>query len=355
VSTTKAHEKWPRYAVEIDEEGYPVFDGLRVDDEKLLRELLGGVRRRDSSLPNSALVTSCDGEECWIDAFAAPWVARSTEKRPDGRWDWILPSGLRKAVGLGDIEVDEWNRLHAWVGPESVPALLSRPAQAAFLQSLEKPENFRPRPFRSAREAVGSEDFWREAYQKGLDGWELGRVSPVLEALGAKVSAEIGGNEAVLVPGAGRGHEARWAELRGWKVTALDFAPEAAEGFRAFYPESKLEYVRDDAFAYLAAREDGFGAIVEHAFFCALDPARRAEWIAAAHRALKPGGLYLGVFYLKSAPGGPPFGLSGWELRELVKERFEIVSWERAFRREVAGDTGPNRRGNELFAAFRRV
>lgn len=345
---------WPRYAVQIDEEGYPVFDGLRVDDEKLLREILGNIHRRDPTLPASAFQTTCDGEACWIDAFDAPWVARTVEKRLDGAWDWILPGGLRYAVRVEDLEVDNWNRLHAWIGPERVPAILSRAAQASFLHNVDGPDRLAPRAFRLADASVSGADFWSEAYQNGKDGWELGKVSLLLEARGGVVKAFLHEGDPVLVPGAGRGHEAAWAATQGWRTTALDFAPEAEAGFRRAYPQTQLDYLLGDAFLHMRSAPDRYAGVLEYTIFCALDPARRAEWLTAVHYALRPGGIYFGVFYLKAAPGGPPFGLTAWELRELTKLGFEILAWERVFERALAEAAGSSRAGQELFVILRK-
>jgi len=345
---------WPRYSVQIDEEGYPHFDGLRVNDGPLLKTLLDGIRRRNPALPASALVTTCEDEVCWVDAFDAPWVARAVEKRADGGWDWIMPGEVRRAVDVNRLEVDAWHRIHAWIGDEKIPAVLSRAAQAAFLHSVENLKSLALRPFRAAREPVNGASFWSEAYRTKQDGWELGRPTALLEAHVAIIKTLLPAGDVVWVPGAGRGHEVHWAEQQGWRVTGLDFAPEAERGFREIYPASRAAYLTDDAFATLAKAPGTVAGVLEHTFFCALDPERRKAWLESVWQALKPGGIYFGVFYLKAAPGGPPFGLTGWELREQTKDHFDILAWERAFERPVAEPAGSSRAGQELFAILRK-
>ena len=48
--------------------------------------------------------------------------------------------------------------------------------------------------------------------------------------------------------------------------------------------------------------------IVEHTCFCAIDPARRADYIDTVGSLLAPGGWLLGLFWCHGNPGGPPWG-----------------------------------------------
>ena len=67
----------PRYTIEIDEEGFPIFSGYRVDDPELLHSLFQNLKRADPTDLRSSLVTYCDNELCFVDAFSAPLVAQS--------------------------------------------------------------------------------------------------------------------------------------------------------------------------------------------------------------------------------------------------------------------------------------
>ena len=81
----------------------------------------------------------------------------------------------------------------------------------------------------------------------------------------------------------------------------------------------------------------------EHTCFCAIEPARRAEYVRAVAGALRPGGKLLAIFYLRPwsggepppPGGGPPFGTSPRELDQLFAGSFHLWGeWvpTRAFR-----------------------
>jgi hypothetical protein len=336
----------PRYMLQIDEEGFPQFDGLRVDDESFVRGLLENLRRREPGVIGSPLVTRCEGEEVGVDAFDAPLVAQSVEDIDDQGSTWVFPGAIRHQVKHADLEVDEWHRLHAWIGAELLPAVLSRKAQAAFLHGAPV-ATLAPRPFRQPApdRTVNGVDFWEACYREGRDGWDMRGPNPILLAKKAELRALAGSR--LVVPGAGRGHDVAFLESQGAHVTAIDFAEEAGREFHRLYPASRAEFVRDDAFAYLRGAGGSFDSVFEHTIYCAIDPARRREYLEAVHAALRPGGAYFGIFLLRAGPGGPPFGTTQWELRELTRDLFTLEAWE------LSRDSQAARWGLELWAVLR--
>ena len=150
----------------------------------------------------------------------------------------------------------------------------------------------------------------------------------------------------VLVPGAGRGHEARALAKLGFRVTAVDFAEEAVKAMRKAGPP--VEAVQADLFDLPRTYPGRFDALFEHTCFCAIDPARRAEYAEVAWQVLKPSGLALGVFYHHGREGGPPFDVGEEEIRRLFARRFELT------RLTVAKDSFPEREGKEMEFVFRR-
>ena len=79
-----------------------------------------------------------------------------------------------------------------------------------------------------------------------------------------------------------------------------------------------------------------------------MDPLLRADYVKRVHEALAPGGLFFGVFFLRTSPGGPPFGMTQWELRETTKDLFEPRAWK------VSMASVPARKGQELWAILRK-
>ncbi len=63
---------------------------------------------------------------------------------------------------------------------------------------------------------------WETDYEHGTDGWDLGGSAPVFERLVSSGRLQPG---RMIVPGAGRGHDAREFSRHGFQVTAVDFAP----------------------------------------------------------------------------------------------------------------------------------
>ena len=68
--------------------------------------------------------------------------------------------------------------------------------------------------------------------------------------------------------------------------------------------------------------------IIEQTFFCALNPALRKDYVDRMYELLKPGGKLVGVLFNRSFEGGPPFGGSKEEYKELFDEKFVIKKME---------------------------
>ena len=60
--------------------------------------------------------------------------------------------------------------------------------------------------------------------------------------------------------------------------------------------------------------------------FCAIQPAERELYVAAARRWLKPGGNYLAVNYFIPDTDGPPFGTTREEIIKRISPGFELKS-----------------------------
>jgi SAM-dependent methyltransferase len=343
--------KLPRYTLQIDEDGYPQFNGLRVDDEPLLKELLGKIRRWDPQDLRSTLVTQCDGELCFLDAFSMPLVAQSVEDISPSSSLWIFPGGRREKVSHDDLRQDGWGRLHTWIGADKIGATMRAKAQASLLNQLSPTllSSLSVAPLWKAEAAVQGEEFWEQCYLEKKDGWEMGGPTPVLTLHFTEVKKKFSEGSEILVPGCGRGHDAAFLAGEKLRVTALDFSEEALKASRDKYGSVKgLSFEKADVFSYLKKNPQRFDGIFEHTLFCAIDPEERQKFIHATAQALRPSGYWFGVFFMRSSPGGPPFGLTQWELRERVQADFEIFDWK------ISPASATPRKNQELWAVFRR-
>jgi SAM-dependent methyltransferase len=108
------------------------------------------------------------------------------------------------------------------------------------------------------------------------------------------------------------------------------------------------QFVQADIFKLPARYSGTFDLVVEHAFFCAINPERRGDYVRLVHHLLRPGGELVGLFLAHGRAGGPPFSTSQEEIEELFAPLFDIR------RLEPAADSVPSRAGQELFALMTR-
>lgn len=187
--------------------------------------------------------------------------------------------------------------------------------------------------------------FWDPLFAADLGGWELGRASPPLADWFQ--GEDLTGLRA-LVPGCGRGHEARLLAGLGARVDAIDLAPTAiAQAIEATAPGLAIDFQVRDLFAL--PRVPTYDLVVEHTCFCAIDPARREEYVEVCADVLRPGGELVGVFYAHGRPGGPPFTTSADEVRARFGRRFEVLALAPALGSTLV------RHGHELFGRLRRA
>jgi methyl halide transferase len=196
--------------------------------------------------------------------------------------------------------------------------------------------------------------FWRAKYAKPTQGWELGRAAPPLERWFAAHPTTATGKRALVV-GCGRGHEARLLAAAGARVVAIDFAPEAIAEARALAERElgaaereRLEFRQRDLFA-LRADPERYQLAVEHCCFCAIDPARRDQYVDVVADVLADGGELVALLRTHCANAeGPPFAVAAGEVERLFARRFAIVATS------VPADSIESRRGTELFAHMKR-
>lgn len=195
---------------------------------------------------------------------------------------------------------------------------------------------------------VSDAERWEGRYHSGGDGWELWRPAPPLQRYLEEHPLTL--PLRALVVGAGRGHEARLLARLGADVTALDFAATAvAECQRLAQAEGLTMTVQQaDLFDLAGSDADAYDLLLEHTCFCAIDPARRDEYVATVAALLRPGGRLLGLFYCHGDPGGPPYGATPAEIDARFAPRFTTLH------REVPRDSVATRASQELLVLYQR-
>jgi SAM-dependent methyltransferase len=168
---------------------------------------------------------------------------------------------------------------------------------------------------------------WDARYAEGTDRWTLPGAPPVLERLIASYVE----SHRVLVPGAGRGHDAfAWARA-GHRVVALDFAPLAAAAMRERSREQGvLVDVREvDVTTPPVDLRGDVDLVWEQTCLCALPPEQRRPYLAAMATILRPSGSMVALLWNHGNEGGPPYDMPPVLVEQLVAGLFTIHRRER--------------------------
>lgn len=189
---------------------------------------------------------------------------------------------------------------------------------------------------------------WEQRYQGGTPRWDLGQPAPAFAALLNAADAPQPGCAIAL--GAGRGHDALFFAQRGFEITAVDFAPSAIQALReqAQAQQLSLDLLQKDIFDLTPDLAGQFDYAIEHTCFCAIDPSLRPAYVALVAELLVPDGELLAVFFTHQRSGGPPFGTTPAEVRQLFEPHFDIMTLE------PVADSVPARQGEEHFGRLRK-
>lgn len=185
--------------------------------------------------------------------------------------------------------------------------------------------------------------YWNQRYIQGETGWDVGEISAPLKEYFNQLDNKT---LHILVPGCGNGYEAVWLYSNGFRaVTLLDYSDQVLESFQVKHPDFPVAQIYcEDFFGH----EGSYDLIIEQTFFCAIEPARRKEYVLKMADLLAPGGKLAGVLFNRSFEGGPPFGGSEEEYRMLFGDLFEVITMEPCY-----NSIAP-RAGNELFVIMQK-
>ena len=171
--------------------------------------------------------------------------------------------------------------------------------------------------------------YWNDRYLQGQTGWDIRQVSPPLQAYFDQLTAK---DLSILIPGCGNSYEAEYLLKQGFTdITLLDISPALVESLRKKFqpPSPALHLITADFFDH----DGSYDLIIEQTFFCALDPAKRPDYVEKTFSLLRPGGRLAGLLFDRDFPGGPsdspkanhpPYGGHKEEYQKLLEKRFRV-------------------------------
>lgn len=170
-----------------------------------------------------------------------------------------------------------------------------------------------------------SREDWERHYDEDDLRWDLNEAAPPLVHLWKKKNFSPC---KAIVPGCGAGHEVLFLAKKGFNVTAVDFSHGAIKLIKSTFKKNNClgEVLHQDFFELDYKYNESFGLMLEHTFFCAINPNMRQEYVKTAKRILKPGGYLIGLFYETNEDGGPPFNTKKEDIEKYFSSSFKIES-----------------------------
>lgn len=334
--------------IQISEEGLLEVGGVPLQDKDFGLHFLDSLHMK-----NHVCWGKNKDEEILVESRALPLVVQSVKKE-DGDLVFTFNYNFQEKFNLetSPLFMDDWSRIRGF-SQKGVPFVFSKVAQESFLKdcvesfdyntfsfsgkSYEMDEWYREKP------ATVEKTFWSQRYGAQETPWDLGKPHPALDYVVPRLKIA---KSKVIVPGCGKGHDAIRLAQMGHVVTGVDLSEEAV----AFAKDqrSSAQFIAGDVFEYSKSQIESCDLVFEHTFFCALSPEERGRIVKTWKRLLRPGGYLMGVLMVSLKQEGPPFGITEWEVVELLEKDFKIDYWGRLRGNETA------RPGKELFVYAQR-
>ena len=176
------------------------------------------------------------------------------------------------------------------------------------------------------QQSVNKKTFWEERYQTNKTPWDIGEPAPAFVKYFDKKDIS---NKKIAVLGCGKGHDAFYlANLKESRVHGFDFSESAVNFCNETKEKNNLKnisFYKADFFDLTKDKKwnNCFDYVIEHTSLCAIDPSRRKEYVDLIKYLLKPNGKLISLFFIRPKElGGPPFGSTEEEIRELLKSGF---------------------------------
>lgn len=186
-------------------------------------------------------------------------------------------------------------------------------------------------------------DYWENRYANNTNRWDLGAVSPPIQAYIDQLEHK---DLRILIPGGGNAYEAEYLWKSGFRhVYVVDIAPSPLANIQKRLPDFPKDQL---VLANFFELNQEFDLIIEQTFFCALKPTLRNDYVQQMKSLLATQGKLVGLLF--DAPlyeDHPPFGGNTSEYTALFSNDFKLHTLAPAYNSEAS------RMGRELFINFR--
>lgn len=165
--------------------------------------------------------------------------------------------------------------------------------------------------------------YWEAQYEAKNTGWDLGQVSPPIQAYVDTVADK---KSRILIPGCGNSYEAEYLLEQGFSnITVIDIAPTPVTVLKEkFKNNPNIQIVLGDFFEH----QGKYDLIIEQTFFCALPPTMRQKYVWKMHQLLAEEGILAGLLFNRMFESGPPFGGSKEEYQKLFAAAFDFIKMD---------------------------
>lgn len=172
--------------------------------------------------------------------------------------------------------------------------------------------------------------YWNNKYNKNEIGWDIGIPTPIFVNFFKKFKSK----KNILIPGAGKGHDALFLSKKNHNVFAVDFSDRAISHIekKALELNTSLNLICEDFFN-LNNLNGKIDIILEYTFFCAINPNKRLKYIQKSSEFLKTDGLFVAILLPINKilnDDGPPFGVNLANTLRDFEKYYDIIECEKS-------------------------
>lgn len=188
-----------------------------------------------------------------------------------------------------------------------------------------------------------NKDFWEQRYINQQTGWDLGKISKPLKEYIDQIKDK---HLRILIPGCGNAYEAEYLVKSGFtNITIVDISENLTSKLKEdFSKEPSIQVINEDFFDH----KGQYDLVLEQTFFCAIDPLLRNKYAVKMKDLLNPNGKLVGLLFNREFDGGPPFGGSLQEYKDLFSNYFSEIAIEPCFNSEIP------RKDTEVFVRIKK-